>query len=104
MAVSVSGGEVHGSEPAAPSEHLVYQTDALEERRPVQRRHKPQTGDDVAHGHVRGGLALVLGAYELVRRSAPNGQLLVQPTPRGCRRGVLLPQALRSEEHTSELQ
>ena len=62
------------------AQRVVDQADALEELRPVDVRHQPHAGDDVAHRDVRCALALVLfleqlfGARALCSRAAPRAR------------------------------
>ena len=92
--VAVTGCEVHGAEGAAGAEQFVDQADALEERRPVDGRHHPQTGDHVAERHIRRRLALVFHAHELIGRRPQRRQPFLEPRQTGRRLGILLTQAL----------
>ena len=79
LAVMVAGGEVHLGEIAALAEQGIDQADALDQLGPVDRRDLPHAGDDVAHGDVHRGLALVLGLRHLGDRAALLLDALLEP-------------------------
>ncbi len=94
VAIAVAGREVHRAVPRGRAEDAVDEADALEELRPVQRRHQGHAQDHVAHRHVGGGLKLVLDANDLVGRRPLGGQTLIQPEKRRRDGGILIAQPL----------
>ena len=94
MAIAVACGEIHRAERALAPEETVDQAPLLEEVAPVEGRHHAQARDHVAHRHVGAGLALVLGADELVRGGAAGREPLVEPARRRRRDRILVPEPM----------
>ena len=94
VAIAVAGREVHRAVARGRPEDAVDEADALEELRPVERRHQGHAQDHVAHRHVGGGLPLVLDPNDLVGRRPLGGQTLIQPQERGGDGRILIAQAL----------
>ena len=94
VAVAVAGREVHRAIGRRRAEDAVDEADALEELRPVERRHQGHAQDHVADRHVGGGLPLVLDPDDLVGRRPLSGQTLIQPQERGGNGRILIAQAL----------
>src|SRR5262249_61666937 len=94
MSIAVTGREIHRAELALTAEQMVDQAHLLEEVTPVEGRHDPQARDHVSYGHVRGGLALMLGTDQVVSRGATRCEPLVEPACRRRRRRVLVAQPL----------
>ena len=98
-AISVARGEIHGGEIATRPQLLVDQTDALEELRPIQFGYEPHTGDDIAHGDVRGALPEMLFAHYFIGVGALRTQALIQPLQGGRCRRVFIAQPLHKLYH-----
>jgi hypothetical protein len=93
-AVEIARGKIHAREIAARLQHVIDQTDALEQLRPIQARRRAHAGDDVAHRHARRALALVLAVHEFVGRDALRRKLAFQPYDSRRDPRVLVPQPL----------
>mgnify|MGYP001573289261 CR=1 FL=1 len=93
-AVEVARREIHVREVAAGLQHVVNETDALEQLRPVNVGDQSHARDDVADRHVRRTLSLVLVVHDLVGGRSLCRQALLEPHQR--RRGlrILVPQPL----------
>ena len=76
------------------SQRLVDQADALEELRPVDVRHQPHAGDDVAHRDVRGALALVFFLHQLLGAGLLFVELLLEPHQRRRDLRILIAQPM----------
>jgi hypothetical protein len=95
VAVEVARGEVHPIEAARRAQRVVDQADALHQLRPVHVGDEPHAGDDVAHRHVGGALALVLVVHDLLHGLRLGREALLEPRERRRRLRIQVPQALR---------
>src|SRR2546423_6667727 len=92
VAITVTRRKVHPRIDARRvfAEQSVYETDALKEISPVERREQAHAGDDVPDRDLRGGLSLVLYVYELLYAFVLLQEVLFEPIHRGGDRRVLL--------------
>ncbi len=79
LPVRVAGGEIEGREARAVAEERIDQADALEDLAPVDCGDLPHARDDVADGHVHGGLLLVLGGDQRFGAGALPDHLRIEP-------------------------
>ena len=91
VSVGIAGREVHRGVVRAHMQHLVDEADALEELRPVERRHQAHAHDHVADGHVHRGLPLMLDANDVVRGRPLRLQPLIEPAQGRSDCAILLP-------------
>ena len=92
--IKVARREIHRREVAAGTQRVVDETDALDERRPVDVGDQPHARDDVADRHVRRALSLVLVAHHLVRGRCLRGEASLEPRQGRRHPRVLVPQPL----------
>ncbi len=78
--VAVAAAEVHLAVDAGgiALQHLLHETDALEELAPVERPDEAKTGDQVGHARLLGGLVLPVVPDRVLHRLATARQRLVQ--------------------------
>ncbi len=87
--VGIAGREIHRGVVRTCVQHLVDETDALEELRPVERGHQAHAHDHVPDGHVHRGLPLMLDAHDVVGGRPLRLQPLIEP-PQGRSHGAIL--------------
>ncbi|MDT4818208.1 hypothetical protein FQZ97_512990 [compost metagenome] len=92
-AIQVAGRKIHFRKGTARAQPRVDEADALEPLGPVDIGNQPHAGDDVAHRHVGGALALLRVQHHVIDGSALESEARLQPAQR--RRGlwVLVAQA-----------
>jgi len=79
---------------AGAAQARIDQADGLEQLRPVDVGNQPHAGDDVAHGDVRGALALLRVLDRLVDREPLLRQAVLEPAQRRHGPRILAAQAL----------
>ncbi|WP_232239143.1 hypothetical protein [Burkholderia oklahomensis] len=94
VAIQVARGEIHLREARVAAQHLIDQTDALEQIGPVHLRNQPHAGDHVAHGQTGGALLMIDGCDNLVRRRAARRQVPMQPRLHRRDGGIVIVQPL----------
>ena len=94
MPIAIPSGKVHLRELTVGAEHRIDETDALEDRGPIEGGDEPHTRDHVADGHVHPALPLMLLADDFVGGRALACEVFVQPDERRRDLRILIAQAL----------
>jgi len=93
-AIKIARRKIHVAKRATGRQHVVHQTDALEQLRPINVRNHAHAGDDVAHRDDARTLPLMLVVYDRIGRRSLRSQMLVEPGERGSDAGILITQPM----------
>ena len=91
--IDVTGRKIHRRKGACRTQPLIDEADAFDQFRPIDVRHQPHAGDDVAHGDVRCALPPLDVLDHLLDRAALACQPLFEPTEGRRRRRIEISQS-----------